>query len=154
MSTTLYLQFLGSYNICIIYLHVTEACLKVTSTMLYFCYLQNSSIVMKIVFNSFSIYSWTKIFLSINIRRKCLVRKTNLFFLTPWKMSIFPSEISHFEHDHRFLSTREMRSIRSCKEIRLGKRFKYRLLTVRHTNTSILTYSFQNFIYICWHCFS
>ena len=32
----LYLQFLGSYNICIIYLHVIEVCLKVTTAMFFF----------------------------------------------------------------------------------------------------------------------
>ena len=32
----LYLQFLGSCNICIIYLHVIEACLKVTTAMFFF----------------------------------------------------------------------------------------------------------------------
>ena len=34
----LYLQFLGSYDICIFYLHVIETCLKVAITMLCFCY--------------------------------------------------------------------------------------------------------------------
>ena len=39
----LYLSLLGSYNICIIYLHVLEACLNVTIVMLYFFHLKNIS---------------------------------------------------------------------------------------------------------------
>ena len=52
----LYLKFLSTYNLlllCIIYLHVTEGCLKV---MFYFCYSKNRSDVMKNIFNSFPIY--------------------------------------------------------------------------------------------------
>ena len=41
---------------------------------------------------------------------------------------IWPSEVSHFQHDHRFHSSREiMGNIRNCKEVRLQKFFKFRL---------------------------
>ena len=43
-------------NICIIYLHVIDAFLKVIIAMLYFCHLKNSSNIMKKYFNSISIY--------------------------------------------------------------------------------------------------
>ena len=44
-------------NICITYLHVTEACLKFTFAMVNFCHSENPSSFMKNVFNSISIYS-------------------------------------------------------------------------------------------------
>ena len=56
----LHLSFLGSYNICTIYLHVIEACLKVIVKKFYFCQSKNSSNIMKNIFNSISIYSWQK----------------------------------------------------------------------------------------------
>ena len=33
-------------------------------------------------------------------------------------VQVFPSQIGHFEHDHRFLFNREMRNIRSCMDLR------------------------------------
>ena len=42
-------------NIFIIYLHVIEACLKVTIATFYFCPSKNPSDVMKNIFNSISI---------------------------------------------------------------------------------------------------
>ena len=36
MSPSLYLQSHGSYNVCIIYLHVIETCLKVIIALFYF----------------------------------------------------------------------------------------------------------------------
>ena len=74
----LYLSFLGSYDICFIYLHVIEACLKVTIAMFYFCHLKNLSNIMKNVFNSNSIYSWKKISLLTPMRNKCVLREINL----------------------------------------------------------------------------
>ena len=53
----LYLTFLSTYNICIIYLHVIQACLKGTIGMFHFCHLKNPSDVMKDIVNSISIYS-------------------------------------------------------------------------------------------------
>ena len=34
---------------------------------------------------------------------------------------IFPSKICHSQYDHRFLLSREMGNIRTCKEVRLQK---------------------------------
>ena len=56
----LYLKFVSTYNICIIYLHVIEACLKVTVAVLYFFFhSKNPSDVIKNIFNSISIYLLT-----------------------------------------------------------------------------------------------
>ena len=87
--SVLYLQFLDLYNICIIYLHVIEACLKITIVMFYFCHSKNPSNIMKNIFNSISIYSLKKISLLTNIANKCIIRKINLYFLTLWKMAKF-----------------------------------------------------------------
>ena len=76
----LYVYLFGSYNMCIIYLHVIETCLKVTIAMFYFCHLKNSSNLMINDFNSISIYFWKKMFFSTNIKNKCVTRKINLFF--------------------------------------------------------------------------
>ena len=40
---------------------------------------------------------------------------------------IFPSKVCHFQYDNRFLFSREMGNIRSCKEVRLKKRVKFSL---------------------------
>ena len=77
----LYLKFLSIYNTCIIYLHVIEACLKVTVSMFCFCYSKYPSDVMKNVFNSISIYSWKKFSLLTNIRSKRVTRKISPYFL-------------------------------------------------------------------------
>ena len=55
----LYLKFLSSYNICIIYLHVVEACLNVTIAMFYFFHSENPSDVVKNIFKSISVYLLT-----------------------------------------------------------------------------------------------
>ena len=60
LTCLIYLKSLSSYFICIIYLHLIEACLKVTIAIFYFCHSKNSSDVMKNIFNSISIYSWKK----------------------------------------------------------------------------------------------
>ena len=60
----LYLKFLSSYNICIIYVHVVEACLNVTIAVFHFFYSEIPSDVIKNIFNSISIY------LLINRRNK------------------------------------------------------------------------------------
>ena len=108
--SVLYLQYLGSYNIRIIYLHVIEACLKVTIVIFFSFHSKNPSNIVKNIFNSISIYSWNKIYLLANTRNKCFMRKINLYFLTIWK----------------FLFCREMENIRTCKEIRLQKLIKFR----------------------------
>ena len=47
--------FLSTYDICIIYLHVKEACLKIAISIFYLCNSKNPSDVMKNIFNSASI---------------------------------------------------------------------------------------------------
>ena len=113
----LYLKFLSfsSYNICIIHLHVIEACLKVTIAILYFFHSKNPSDGIKNIFNSISIYSWKKKFL-VNKEKK--QRKINLFFDVMKNGDIFPSKVCHFQYYYGFLSSREMRNIRVCKEVR------------------------------------
>ena len=61
---------------------------------------------------------WKKCSCEINMRNKCVTRKINLFFWRREKCQIIPSEIGHFEHDHRFLFNRELGSIRSFKDVR------------------------------------
>ena len=116
----LYLKLLSTYNICIIYLHVTKACLKVTIVIFYFCHSKNLSDVMKYIFNSISIYFWKKKFLLTNIRNKSVIRKINLYFFDVMKNGhIFPSKVCHFQYDHGFLFSRETGNIREYKEVRL-----------------------------------
>ena len=55
-----------------------------------------------------SMYILEKISLSPNIRNRCFVRKINLFFDVMKNVQIVPSEIGHFEHDHRFLFSKEI----------------------------------------------
>ena len=60
-----------------------------------------------------------------NIRNKCVTRKINLFFSVTKNGQIFPSKVCHFQYGHRFLFSREMGNIRTCKEIRLQKLIKF-----------------------------
>ena len=115
--------------ICIIYLHVIEACLKVTIAIFYFYHSKNPSNIMKnIVINISSPYILEKDSLSTNIRNKCVIRKINLHFFDVMKNGqIFPSNVCHFHYDPRFLFSREMGNIRTCKEVRLQKLIKFRL---------------------------
>ena len=53
----LYLYFLGTYNICIIDMHVVETCFKIMIATIYFSHSESSSNIMKNVFNSISTYS-------------------------------------------------------------------------------------------------
>ena len=85
----LYLKFLSTYNMCIIYLLVIETCFQVTIAMFYFCHSKNPSDAIKNIFNSISINFWKKISFLTNIRNKGVIRKKNFYFLTSWKMAIF-----------------------------------------------------------------
>ena len=77
----LYLKLLSTYNICIIYLHVTKACLKVTIVIFYFCHSKNLSDVMKYIFNSISIYFWKKkILVNKYKKQKCYEENKSLVF--------------------------------------------------------------------------
>ena len=85
---TLGTLILGWYNTCIIYLHVIEARLKVTTVMFYFCHSKNISNITKDIFSSMSICCWKK--LLVNKYKKQMCYKENLFFfLTSWKMAKF-----------------------------------------------------------------
>ena len=79
-----------------------------------------------------------KISLSANIRNKCVIRKINLYyyyyyyyyfvFFDVMKYDhIISSKLWHFLYNNRFLFSREMENIRSCKEIKLQKLMKLRL---------------------------
>ena len=68
-------------NICIIYLHVIETCLKVTIATFYFYPSKNPSDVMKNIFNAISIYSWKKkIFFNKYKKQTCYKEKISLLF--------------------------------------------------------------------------
>ena len=80
--------------------------------------------------NSLEILSsdYILISLSTNIRDKCVTRIINLYFFGRHEnRQIFPSKVCYFQYVNRFLSTREMGNIRSCKEVRLQKLIKFRL---------------------------
>ena len=108
----LYLKFLSTYNICIVYLHLIEVGLKATIAMLYFWHWKNPSDIMKNIFNFISIYSW-KNSLITNMRNKRFTRKKNLYCFDIIK------------NCHIF--GREMGNFRTCKELRLQKPIKFRL---------------------------
>ena len=74
------------HNICIIYLHKIEACLKFTIGIFYFFHSKNHSNFIRNAFLLRLFISLKKIYLSSNIRNAYVMRKVNLYFLTPWKM--------------------------------------------------------------------
>ena len=116
-------------NICIIYLHVIETCLEVTTATFYFYPSKNPSDVMKNIFNAISIYSWKKkIFFNKYKKQTCYKEKISLLFWCHENGHTFPSKICHFQYDHRFLFSREMGNSRACNEVRLQKLIKLRLL--------------------------
>ena len=75
-------------NICIIYLHVIETCLEVTTATFYFYPSKNPSDVMKNIFNAISIYSWKKKSSLTNIRNKRVIRKKYLYCFDVMKTAI------------------------------------------------------------------
>ena len=82
------LKFLSTYNVCIIYLHLIDACLKVTIAIFYFCYSKNPSDVIKNIFNSISICFWKKISLLTNIRKKTGYKESKSLFF--WRHEKWP----------------------------------------------------------------
>ena len=73
-------------------------------------------------------YIVEKLFLLENIRNKCLIRKTNLYFFGDMKTGqIFPSKVCRFQYNHRFFLNRKMGNIRASNEASLQKRVKFRL---------------------------
>ena len=69
-----------------------------------------------------------KTFMSTNTRNKCITRKINLYFFFDVTKNgqIFPSKVCHFQYN--FLFSREIGNVTSCKEVRLKKLMKFRLL--------------------------
>ena len=66
-------------------------------------------------------------FLFKNIRNKCLITKTNLYFYHDLKTDqIFPSKVCHLQYNQRFYLDREMGNIRTCNETSLQKCIKFR----------------------------
>ena len=53
--------------------------------------------------------------------------KESLFFKVIKNGQIFSSNVCHFQYDHRFLFSREMRNIGTYKDIRMQKLVKFRL---------------------------
>ena len=51
----------------------------------------------------------------------------SLFFDVTKNGQIFPSKVCHFQYDHRFLSSRQMGNIRTCKEVCLKILTQFRL---------------------------
>ena len=88
--------------------------------MFYFHHSKNPSNIMKNIFTSISLYFWKKVSLLKNIRNKCFIRKIDLCFFDIMKNGqIFPSNVCHFQYDHRWYFSRERWNIRTCKEARL-----------------------------------
>ena len=57
----------------------------------------------------------------------CYYENKSLFFDVMKNGQIFPSNVCHFHYDPRFLFSREMGNIRTCKEVRLQELIKFRL---------------------------
>ena len=51
----------------------------------------------------------------------CCYENKSLLFDVMKNGQIFSSKVCHFQYDHRFLLSREMENIRTCKEERLQK---------------------------------
>ena len=83
----LYVYLFGSYNMCIIYLHVIETCLKVTIAMFYFCHLKNSSNLMINDFNSISMYFWKKNALFNKYKKQMCYKENKSIF---WRHEKWP----------------------------------------------------------------
>ena len=57
-------------------------------------------------------YIVEKLFLLENIRNKCLIRKTNLYFFDDMKTGqIFPSKVCRFQYNHRFFLSRKWETL-------------------------------------------
>ena len=57
----------------------------------------------------------------------CYQENKSLFGDVMKNSKIFPSKICHSQYDHRFLLSREMGNIRTCKEVRLQKVSRFSL---------------------------
>ena len=57
----------------------------------------------------------------------CSMENKSFFFDAMKNGHIFPSKVCHFQYDNRFLFSKEMRNIRTCKEISLEELIKFGL---------------------------
>ena len=62
-----------------------------------------------------------------NKRQMSYKENESLFFKVMKNGQIFPSNVCHFQYDHRFLFSREMRNTGTFKDIRMQKLVKFRL---------------------------
>ena len=85
---------------CIIYVHVIKACLKVTIAMLFFFAIR------KMLWKTFLIpflYILEKSFLVNKYKNQmCYKENKSLFFDVMKKGQIFPGNVCHFQYDYRF----------------------------------------------------
>ena len=117
----LYLKFLSSYNICIIYLHVIEACWKVTVAIFI-------SAIPKILQMLWKIFLIPSLYI-LEKKFPCSQIFLVIFFEVMKSGHISPSKVCNFrnfQYDHRFLFSREMENIRAGMEVRLPKLTKFR----------------------------
>ena len=64
----------------------------------------------------------------VNKYKKQMCCNENLYFFEVMRNSqIFPPKVCHFKYDHRFVFSREMENIRTCRKVRLQKLNKFRL---------------------------
>ena len=57
----------------------------------------------------------------------CSMENKSFFFDAMKNGQIFPSKVCHFQYDNRFLFSKEMRNIRTFKEISLEELIKFGL---------------------------
>ena len=95
------------YDICIIYLNVIEACLKLLLLFFTFATQKTLQILWKTFLIS-SLYILKKKILGNKYKKEIFV------FLTAWKWQVFCAKVCHFQCDHRFLFSKEMGNIGSC----------------------------------------
>ena len=94
--------------------------------MFYFCHSENPSIYMKILSNSNPMYSWKKNSVIGKCEKHiCYKENKSPFFWCHEKWPKFSFYL--FGDDRRFLFSRKMENIRTCKKVRLKKLVKFRL---------------------------
>ena len=142
-NRALYLEFLSTYTICIIYLHVT-------CNRSYYCYVL--FLPFKYPFRCYEKYFYFH--LSIYLGKILLVNKYKkqtwlfvcLFFDVVKKCHIFPSKVCHFQYGHRFPFSKETRNIRAYKDVpfkmrnHLGRVFPCYFLQNVSIETSYVSY--------------
>ena len=115
-----YLYFIGSYNNCTCNRGLLES---------YYCYVLFLSFnkifqILRIFFLIPSLYFLEKKFLVNKYKN----RKINLYLFDIMKnCQIFSSKICHFQCENRFLLSREIGNLRTCREVRLQKLTQFKL---------------------------